>query len=471
MLRCAGQPKGAASEGNRPGRRSQGGEQLATRVSQSPPANLDDVFEAHLASCQRRSAQRMLDDFEKSGVDEDLEQLKAGWAPSFSRRGGAPARKNSGTMHALPASAMGYDCAAIANVAVGGINHATDAEEPIVSNLAVQAGLARDRLLQLDALRSIAMSDANGAPADEGKDRPPRQNCALPRRQVANKSQAPADDPWDSWEARWSEEFNLFEEFERAKHVRTAAQAQEAYSRREAEWRRKVEHVKSQAEAAARRGREAQPPRPKQPQETRDAQQRQERQKPKPRQPEKPREPPRSSGSASRQARREQPGAGQEPGKAQRGYSSSDSSSSPPPRASAAPKNPPPRTSSPPKSPPPRTSAAPKRAPQASALRPFATFGEFEAAWSKFERAVDAGKPIRCADVPWPTALPTVSGVSAGDNAAERKKMLRAALVRWHPDKWGSIFALVCEEDSQIVMEKVKEVTRRIIDERKLYGG
>jgi len=72
--------------------------------------------------------------------------------------------------------------------------------------------------------------------------------------------------------------------------------------------------------------------------------------------------------------------------------------------------------------------------------------------------------------VPWPSLLPTVSGISPDDGPGERKQKLRAAVLRWHPDKWGRILESIRAGDRAQVMERVKGVTRRILEERKRYG-
>mmetsp|Transcript_148031 Transcript_148031/g.258170 ORF Transcript_148031/g.258170 Transcript_148031/m.258170 type:complete len:333 (+) Transcript_148031:33-1031(+) len=102
----------------------------------------------------------------------------------------------------------------------------------------------------------------------------------------------------------------------------------------------------------------------------------------------------------------------------------------------------------------------------------FTSFAEFDAAWAAFEKQVAAGvQGLRFLDVPWPVSLPTVSGVEPRENLDARKRKLRAALVRWHPDKWSKVLDCIHEADRGQVVERVKEVTRRIIDEKKLYGS
>lgn len=102
----------------------------------------------------------------------------------------------------------------------------------------------------------------------------------------------------------------------------------------------------------------------------------------------------------------------------------------------------------------------------------FDSFTEFDTYWARFEQRVSGGaRDLHIIDVPWPTSLVTVSGVTACETLAERKRKLRAALVRWHPDKWCKLLECIHENDRAKVVERVKEVTRRIIEEKKRYSA
>lgn len=98
----------------------------------------------------------------------------------------------------------------------------------------------------------------------------------------------------------------------------------------------------------------------------------------------------------------------------------------------------------------------------------------FDIAWAQFEKQIGqcstGGAPLGCDDVPWPTFLPTVSGIRIEESPKERKDKIRTAVLRWHPDKWGPILVCIREADHGKVMEKVKEVTRRILEERKRFS-
>lgn len=458
---------------------------------------MDDLFESHIANCQRRSAQRMLDDFEDAGIDEDLEQLKAGWAPSFSRRPGfVPPRQPAApktiarALCAVPgetkqsstkictkpgeprrgATRPKCNGSGVFALADDTPAHDTCQEDPeYVSTLAIQAELARDRLQQIGALRQIAASPIAGETPNATSSQPASRKAPFLRHLAANPINA--DDPWDAWESRWSQEFQQFDEFERAKHGRRIAEADAENSRREAQWRQKVEHAKSQADKAGHRRHDSQPHAKHTTEPPRSSSSQEGSRKPeeqhRPKQPQRPPpEPPKSGTSAKEQhARREQQGSsGRVPKRPQwerpTGAASEDQGARKDQQFPGASASSPPGV-------PPRVRVAPQGPKEVS----FSSYSDFDAAWSRFEGQVSSGQALRYTDVPWPTSLPSISGACGTHDAAERKRKLRTALVRWHPDKWGVIFGLIHEDDKQIVMEKVKDVTRRIIEEKRVFGG
>lgn len=389
------------------------------RGGRSTGPNSWDCFEAHVESCQRRLAQRMLNDFERSGIDEDLEQLKAGWASPFGHRGGFPPPGRS--------VSMPRDAAALAIPAAGSVRPQESCSP--VGSLAMQGTLAQERLQQLASLRQMAGSPSGaakkGIPVVDPKD----------RRRPARRTQPPKKplfqvDPWDSWASRWSEAFRLFDELHQMRHGPEEPSSEEeeaeaeARSRREAEWRRKVEEVKRQRAQAAAASAAA------------GARARQEEARRPPSAKARP-EPKRSAGPSSR------------------GQPSSSSSSPQPEKPQPAP--------------PPRPPPAPAKA---AGPPPITRYSDFEAAWARFEQEVAPTRErLRFGDIPWPTALPSISGATAGDTPEERKRKLRTALVRWHPDKWSGLLGRVADSDRPQVMERVKEVTQRILEEKRVFGS
>jgi len=100
----------------------------------------------------------------------------------------------------------------------------------------------------------------------------------------------------------------------------------------------------------------------------------------------------------------------------------------------------------------------------------FEGFKDLDFAWRTFEARLASGDTdIRFSDIPWPDSLPTVSGVTASDSMEECKKKLRAAVLRWHPDKWGLVLQRVVEADRSSVMTRLQGVTRRILDEKRRF--
>lgn len=97
----------------------------------------------------------------------------------------------------------------------------------------------------------------------------------------------------------------------------------------------------------------------------------------------------------------------------------------------------------------------------------FGSFGDFSQAWKDFEARLAKMKSVRLQDIPWPDGLPSVSGITSSDSPSDAKKKLRTALLRWHPDKWGTILDHVAESDKVDVIARVKLVTQRILDEKK----
>jgi len=90
--------------------------------------------------------------------------------------------------------------------------------------------------------------------------------------------------------------------------------------------------------------------------------------------------------------------------------------------------------------------------------------------WEDFEKKVSQDTRLCLAEVPWPKELPaTVSEVSSVDSLADRKRKLRKAVLRWHPDKWARAIPLFGEAERTEVLERVKAVTRRILAEKEKF--
>eukprot|EP00438_Fugacium_kawagutii_P017381 Skav208043 [mRNA] locus=scaffold2536:48864:52092:- [translate_table: standard] len=374
------------------------------RIFMLEGAQCSDCFDQILKTYQQHVAARMLEDFHLSGVDADLEVLKAGWANHFRER---PGRRQP-------------QCPLLADLE----GDPEDMDAVPRSFLCAQGERAKQRLQGLEQLlhlakgtegtdRGGASSSFGGHPFTHRERRGPLQHAgkllrAEPRGKESKKEcrvkgvketkskpgAAPVGpDLWAEWEARWSEEFRRLDEMEKNRRHVIAAEA--VWAEREEEWHRRVHAEKAKAKVHA------------------------EKAKP--------------SESKARKAK--------------------------------VPERPQP-TESPPHEPvqPARNSSKPKV---------FQSFAEFSFAWGAFEERLSAtgtqSATILVSDIPWPDGLASVSGTTSSDTAAEAKRKLRTALLRWHPDKWAPILEHVAEADRAEVIARVKLVTQRLLDERKVH--
>lgn len=98
--------------------------------------------------------------------------------------------------------------------------------------------------------------------------------------------------------------------------------------------------------------------------------------------------------------------------------------------------------------------------------RSFPTFDAYEEAWAAFEKKAALDGRLTFHDIPWPCSPLGACGLGLRAGPAERKRKLRAALLRWHPDKWSPVLDRVWEEDRARVTERIKEVTCQILKEK-----
>eukprot|EP00929_Paragymnodinium_shiwhaense_P090181 TRINITY_DN50369_c0_g1_i1.p1 TRINITY_DN50369_c0_g1~~TRINITY_DN50369_c0_g1_i1.p1 ORF type:complete len:514 (+),score=130.54 TRINITY_DN50369_c0_g1_i1:215-1756(+) len=128
-----------------------------------------------------------------------------------------------------------------------------------------------------------------------------------------------------------------------------------------------------------------------------------------------------------------------------------------------------------PSPPPPSSSKPAAKVPLSKPAGPeapkFANQAAYEQAWTRFEAAAKGQQSLGFVDIPFPLSLPSISGAQANDSSADVKKKMRTALLRWHPDKWAPILTRVKDADKERVTEMVKEVTRRILAEKERFGG
>ena len=330
-----------------------------------------DRLDMILNTCQKKMAERMLEDFHGSGVDEDLEVLKAGWASHFKERPGQP-QPNRPRLADLERVGQQDD-----------ETDASDESDEPRSVLAAQGERAKQRLKGLEELRRLAQKAPKPYEAmnlSSGFQWNLKSLKAETRR-IHNFDSSKSTDPWADWEVRWSQAFRRLEEMEGIR-------------------RRRLEESE-------------------------------------------PRKPHKMFGRAPS------------------GCFEQDSA----PKQESKPQ------------PPPRRNA--QDLPQKQVREPvpptkrLESFAEFSTAWSEFEkRLASAGsQPIKTIDIPWPDGLTSVAGITAFDSAADAKKKLRTALLRWHPDKWAPILEQVDQMDKAEVIARVKNVTQRLLEEKKANNG
>lgn len=122
----------------------------------------------------------------------------------------------------------------------------------------------------------------------------------------------------------------------------------------------------------------------------------------------------------------------------------------------------------PPRQQPPRAATAASAATRLPTTRRFASWAEHDAAYQVFEKKLSTMASVSVADVPWP---PTHDVLGAPPGSAGRKKALHKALLRWHPDKWAAVLAKVSQqEERQAMAELLQETTQLILREKQRDG-
>ena len=84
--------------------------------------------------------------------------------------------------------------------------------------------------------------------------------------------------------------------------------------------------------------------------------------------------------------------------------------------------------------------------------------------WSALEAKLHAGATLAFDDIPWPA--PCERLVDPRASPASRKRDWRAALRRWHPDKFSRILERAAPTERSRILERCKQVTRQIIAEK-----
>ena len=112
----------------------------------------------------------------------------------------------------------------------------------------------------------------------------------------------------------------------------------------------------------------------------------------------------------------------------------------------------------------------PSRVPTATVGRSFETWGAFDAAFHEWEERASREEQIRLRDVPFPPArdpagLGELRHAGGGAEAvAQRKKLLRKALLRWHPDKWMALCVKMADEEKAALGERLSAITQALVE-------
>ena len=139
---------------------------------------------------------------------------------------------------------------------------------------------------------------------------------------------------------------------------------------------------------------------------------------------------------------------------------------------------PPPRPPPPPPPPPGATpsgaAAVPSKPKAPPALgRFFDTFAAFDAAYTEWEATAASAELIRLADVPFPpkrdpAGLLEAGLLHGGADASQRKKRLRTALLRWHPDKWMALTSKMRKHEHVELGKRLAVITQALVEQKDL---
>ena len=118
---------------------------------------------------------------------------------------------------------------------------------------------------------------------------------------------------------------------------------------------------------------------------------------------------------------------------------------------------------------PPAPQPPPPSAPQRSLnVRTFANWAEYNSAFEAFEARLPTLEAVGLGDVPFPPSHDPAGFSTLGAHAtSERKKLLRKALLRWHPDKWATVLPRVIAADRSVVADRLSVVTQAIVQQKK----
>jgi len=104
--------------------------------------------------------------------------------------------------------------------------------------------------------------------------------------------------------------------------------------------------------------------------------------------------------------------------------------------------------------------------PELVSARELRTSRSYEDRWKEFEEKIGSGLIIEYSDIPWPDHGRCVCGATTMDDAKTVRRKIHSGIRRWHPDKWVHILEQVPLSQKERVLEEVKRVAQRIVDEK-----
>ena len=117
--------------------------------------------------------------------------------------------------------------------------------------------------------------------------------------------------------------------------------------------------------------------------------------------------------------------------------------------------------------------AKPAPAPPKKTGRFFDSWSQFDAAFIAWEVAAASSDTIRLADVPFPPPGDPAGLNEAGllrtagaEAAGQRKKLLRKALLRWHPDKWMRVTGKIDPSEHGELGERLSAITQALVEQK-----
>mmetsp|Transcript_43520 Transcript_43520/g.114387 ORF Transcript_43520/g.114387 Transcript_43520/m.114387 type:complete len:337 (-) Transcript_43520:300-1310(-) len=98
-------------------------------------------------------------------------------------------------------------------------------------------------------------------------------------------------------------------------------------------------------------------------------------------------------------------------------------------------------------------------------------YAAFEDEFASFEAAPSDQPAYSLHTMPWPPASCPVAGLRKGDASDRCKQLLKAALLRWHPDKFAAAHGgKLALSDQPMIMERVNAILRRVQSERAAFA-